>query len=180
MLKRKSCSRLLLHTLPQIPNFALWQNENHQLYMFIEDRYEVEVDDSISLFEFVSEGRHGKVNKLVRYSRTNVRNMYNLGFGDKDEETGTINDKSITDNGDSEKVLATVAATIYAFTAENPTIYVYITGSNEARTRLYRIGISKYLEQISEDFVVLGLQNNNWKPFTSSNNYKAFLISRKI
>ena len=148
--------------------------------MFIEDRYEVEVDESISLFEFVSEGKHGKIKKLVRYSRTNVRNMYNLGFGDLDERTGEINDKIITDNGDSEKVLATVAATIYAFIAEKPTCYVYITGSNEARTRLYRMGISKYFNEISEDFVIRGLQNNVWRPFKPNDSYKAFLINRKI
>lgn len=148
--------------------------------MFIEDRYEVEVDDSISLFEFVSEGKNGKIKKIVRYSPTNVRNMYNLGFGDKDDQTGMINDKVITDNGDSEKVLATVASTIYAFTARNPKIYVYITGSNDARTRLYRMGISKYLEEISEDFEVRGLQNNIWKPFKSNGSYKAFLVNRKL
>ncbi len=148
--------------------------------MFIDDRYEVEVDDSVSLFEFISEGRHGKITKLIRYSRTNVKNMYNLGFGDKDEQTGKINDKIVTDNGDSEKVLATVAATVYAFTAERPDTYVYITGSNEARTRLYRMGISKYLEEISKDFVVRGLQNNVWKPFKPNGNYKAFLVNRKL
>jgi hypothetical protein len=148
--------------------------------MFIEDRYEVEVDESVSIFEFISEGRNGKVKKLVRYSRTNVKNMYNLGFGDKDEQTGMIDDKVITDNGDSEKVLATVAATIYAFTAENPKVYVYITGSNEARTRLYRMGIVKYLELINEDFEVRGLQNNAWRPFKPNGNYKAFLVNRKI
>jgi hypothetical protein len=148
--------------------------------MFIEDRYEVEVDDSITLFEFVSEGKNGKIKKLVRYSRTNVKNMYNLGFGDKNEQTGKIDDKVITDNGDSEKVLATVAATIYAFTAQNPKDYVYITGSNEARTRLYRIGISRYYDEISNDFEVRGLQNNVWKPFKPNGNYKAFLINRKL
>ena len=157
-----------------------FEKTKQPLNMFIENRYEVEVDDSILLLEFVSEGKNGKIKKLVRYSRTNVKNMYNLGFGDRDELTGEINDKMITDNGDSEKVLATVAATIYAFTAERPTIYIYITGSNDARTRLYRMGISKYLDEISEDFIVRGLQNNIWKPFKPNGNYKAFLINRKI
>jgi hypothetical protein len=34
--------------------------------------------------------------------------MYNLGFGDYNEITGLIDDKVITNNGDREKVLATV------------------------------------------------------------------------
>ena len=33
--------------------------------MFIEDRYDVEIDDTISFFEFVSEGKNGKIPKLV-------------------------------------------------------------------------------------------------------------------
>ena len=62
----------------------------------------------------------------------------------------------------------------------NQFIYVYITGSNEARTRLYRMGISKYFGEISEDFEVRGLQNNAWKPFKPNGNYKAFLVNRKL
>ena len=147
--------------------------------MFIEDRYDVEIDETISLFEFVSEGKNGKIPKLVRYSTTNLKGMYNLGFGDKDGITGRIDDQVITDNGDSEKVLATVAATIYAFTAARPKAYVFIRGSTDARTRLYRIGISKYLSEITKDFNVKGLQNNKWKPFKPNGDYKAFLIQRK-
>ncbi|MFY7789008.1 MAG: DUF6934 family protein [Thermoflexibacteraceae bacterium] len=40
----------------------------------------------------------------------------NLGFGDKHPITGEIDDLAVTDNGDSEKVLATVAATVYEVT----------------------------------------------------------------
>lgn len=40
-------------------------------------------------------------------------NLYNLAFGDKNPLTGEIDDKIVTDNGDSEKVLATVVAAVY-------------------------------------------------------------------
>ncbi len=46
--------------------------------------------------------------------------MSNLGFGDKDLQTGEVDDTVISDNGDSQKVLATVAATVYAFTDKYP------------------------------------------------------------
>jgi hypothetical protein len=49
------------------------------------------------------------------YSKTDTENVYNLGFGDCNEEHGTIDDLPITNNGDSLKVLATVASTVYAF-----------------------------------------------------------------
>ena len=146
--------------------------------MFLE-RYEVEISAELNIFEFVSEGKNGRITKVVRFDTTNLKNFYNLGFGDKDELTGEIDDKVITDNGDSEKVLATVAATVYGFTARLPKSWIYLTGSNLARTRLYRIGISKYLDTIKEDFDVYGLENNDWKPFELNQNYAAFLIKRR-
>jgi hypothetical protein len=147
--------------------------------MILENRYEIEVDETISIFQFTSEGKHEKILKVVRYSPTNLKTMYNLGFGDFDPETGLVDDKIVSDNGDGEKVLATVAATVYAFTAENPKVHVYIIGSNDVRTRLYRIGISKYLKEIQKDFDVYGLQKNLWKSFKPNTNYKAFLVKRK-
>jgi hypothetical protein len=150
--------------------------------MFIDDRYEVEIDDTITLFEFVSEGKNGKIPKVVRYSPTNLKDMYNLGFGDKDVLTGKVSDSIITDNGDSEKVLATVGATVYAFTANNPSAFIAIAGNSEARTRLYRIAITKYLDNISEDYNVFGLPVGGgfWQVFKPNGNYKAFLLRRKL
>ncbi|MEJ7681298.1 MAG: hypothetical protein WKG06_26305 [Segetibacter sp.] len=93
---------------------------------------------------------------MVIYSETDTRNFYNLGFGDKDE-TGNIDDKVVTNNGDSEKVLATVASTLYTFTDKFPEAMIFVTGSTKARTRLYKIGISNYIEEIEVDFEVFGL-----------------------
>ncbi len=60
----------------------------------------------------------------MQYSETNLKDYYNLGFGDKDEKTGEISDLVITNNGDSQQVLATVASTVYAFTDKNPTAWI--------------------------------------------------------
>ena len=80
------------------------------------ERYELETESDAMVFEFTSVGLKGRIPKLVIYSETNVADVYNLGFGDKDMETGDIDDMVITDNKDSPKVLATVASTVYAFT----------------------------------------------------------------
>ena len=147
--------------------------------MFL-DRYDVEVGSEMTIFEFVSKGKRGDITKVVRFDKTNLKDFYNLGFGDKDEVSGQIDDKVITDNGDSEKVLATIAATVYGFTGRFPKAWVYLTGTNLARTRLYRIGIGKYLDKIKTDFDVYGLvEKNRWKSFERNQNYKAFLIKRK-
>ena len=87
---------------------------------------------------------------LIIYRETNLHNFYNLGFGDKNEKTGDIDDNVITNNGDSQKVLATVASSLVQFTEQYPNAMVYATGSTKARTRLYRIGISNNLEMIQD------------------------------
>lgn len=62
----------------------------------------------------------GVIRKVVRFSNYGIDNVVNLGFGDKDLATGKIDDKVITDNGNFEKVLATVAVIIYKFTDFKP------------------------------------------------------------
>jgi hypothetical protein len=145
------------------------------------DRYKVEVSFDLQTFEFTSEGPKGNILKVVSYSQINVKGFYNLGFGDKDEITGFVSDLTVTNNGDSRKVLATVAATLYAFTMEKPDAAIIATGSTAARTRLYRMGIANNLEEISKDFTVLGLTESlNWEIFRKNITYGAFLIRKKL
>jgi hypothetical protein len=143
------------------------------------DKYHTESDSNKLVFEFTSVGIRGSIKKIVQYTEMSLRNYYNLGFGDKNEETGEINDLIITGNGDGEKVLATVAATIYPFTEKYPAACIYAEGSTIARTRLYRIKITANLTEIKKDFDVYGLAGSGWQEFCPDTNYKAFLILRK-
>lgn len=97
-------------------------------------RYEYSAEDELTVFEFDSIGIKGKITKIVQYTEMSVKGYYNLGFGDLDLVTREINDEIVTNNGDGQKVLATVVSTVYAFTGKNPEAYIYATGSNEART----------------------------------------------
>lgn len=142
-------------------------------------RYHLTAGDKLTTFEFISEGPKGRIPKLIQISPTNVKDMYNLAFGDKDRRTGRINDTIISNNGDSEKVLATVVATVYAFTDKYPDSLIYATGSSSSRTRLYRMGITKYITEVEKDFEVLGLKGNGWHPFKKGEEYGAFLVKRK-
>ena len=130
-------------------------------------------------FEFISVGPKGEISKIVNYSETNLKGLYNLAFGDKDLRTGAVSDLSISNNGDSEKVLATVIATVYAFTDYYPDCYVYATGSTKARTRLYRMGLTKYFSEVKKDFQIYGLRNDDWENFEKDVEYDAFLAKRK-
>jgi hypothetical protein len=85
----------------------------------------------------------------------------------------------VTNNGDSERVLSTVVGAVYAFTYKYPNSFIFAIGSTNARTRLYRMGISKYIREIRNDFDVFGLKDNVWHPFRKRVEYDAFLVNRK-
>lgn len=144
-----------------------------------DERYIVEFGAYFRVFEFDSEGPKGKVRKIVQYTEINLKNYYNLGFGDKNYKTNAIDDLIITNNGDSQKILATVASTLFIFTDHYPEANVIAIGNSLARTRLYRIGITNNLEAIEKDFNVYGLKDNSWHKFTKGIDYDAFLVTRK-
>jgi hypothetical protein len=144
------------------------------------DTYPVIIGTNSMVYEFTSEGIKGRIQKLVIYTETHLRNLYNLGFGDKNESTGDIDDLIVSNNGDSEKVLATVAGTLYTFTERFPDAIIFATGSTKARTRLYRIAISNNVGLINPDFEVFGLTPEiHWVLFEQKKEFIAFSVKRK-
>ena len=142
------------------------------------DRYELKAGTNFTTFEFVSEGRKGKVTKVIQFQSMDYTGLYNLAFGDLMAD-GKIDDIVITDKGDSEKILATVVAAIYAFTHKYPDAWVYATGSTDGRTRLYRMGINKYFETVQADFQIFGDYKNEWEWYERGKDYQAFAVRRK-
>lgn len=143
-------------------------------------RYDHYTDESKTVFEFVSTGPKGCIRKLVEYVDTGSGNLYNLGFGDINENDGRIDDTIVSNNGDRQKVLATVAATVDEFTSNYPHAIIFATGSTDARTRLYRIGIHRHLLEIQDKFAIFGYcKINYWEEFTRGKDYLAFLLTRK-
>lgn len=115
----------------------------------LEKYTDIETSADFTAFEFDSIGPKGKVRKIVLYTPFELKNYFNLGFGDKNPDTGEFDDLVVTNNGDSGKILATVASTLLTFTDQYPYAKVIIAGSTGSRTRLYRINIAANLS-ISE------------------------------
>ena len=145
----------------------------------LDNHYETEASEAFRTFVFTSQGPKVAVRKVVRYTEINIKDYYNLGFGDQDPLTGYVSDTSRTDNQDSQKVLATVVSTLYTFMQANPDAVVIATGSTEGRTRLYRMGIANNLAAVERDFTVLGLTEDGWEDFRKGVAYEAFLVQRK-
>ena len=145
------------------------------------EKYDVVASKDLITFDFVSIGPMGLIRKRIQFQKINDDDIYNLAFGDINAETEDFDDTSISNNGDTEKVLATVAATVYSFTNRYPDALVFATGSTSVRTRLYRMGISKNLEELKERFNVFGMLDNNvWVEYEKDMPYTAFYITNKI
>ncbi len=142
-------------------------------------QYKTNPDEDLHSFSFISEGKNGKIEKVIRYEKI-TDDVFNLGFGDKDPITGKINDKVVTNNGDTEKVLATVVSTVFTFTERNPNAYIYAIGSNHVRNRLYRRGITKYQSEALDTFAIYGmLPNQEFEIFNPNTDYVGFLLHLK-
>jgi hypothetical protein len=142
-------------------------------------KYQLKSTDKLSSYEFISEGPKGLITKRVQFTLINREGVYNLAFGDKDHLNGDIDDLAISNNGDSEKILATVIGAVYAFCDKNPNAWILATGSTASRTRLYQIGITKYYKDLTEEFDIYGQVEDDWELFGFGKNYSAFLAKRK-
>jgi hypothetical protein len=122
------------------------------------DRYHYFNSNEYRAYEFYSDGPKGRISKLVLFTKVPDTEppLYNLAFGDKNQETGNLDDEIVSDNEDRDKVLATVANTIVEFCNHYDNPYIYAEGSTPSRTRLYQMGIAGLWEEISADFEVFG------------------------
>jgi hypothetical protein len=128
-----------------------------------------------------SEAKESKEQFARLYYFSPLQNQtYNLAFGDKDPATGVLNDIVVSNNGDTDKVLATVVAALYAFFYNYPTAFVYATGSTASRTRLYRIGIMRFYEEMHRDFYLYGQIGDDFPDFEPGKEYSGFLAKRKF
>ena len=63
------------------------------------------VSDDRRKYEFYSEGPRGRIKKVVVYIQIGP-GLFNLGFGDWNEESRTPDDANRSNNGDRDQVLA--------------------------------------------------------------------------
>ena len=140
------------------------------------DKYPVISSEDHTAFEFLSEGPNGTIKKIIHYQKI-TSTVFNLAFGDWDEENLTLWDLARSNNADRDKVLATVAFTIFEFMDNHPEAIVIAQGATPSRTRLYQMGIKANWKEISLLFRVKGLIEGVWSDFEMTKNYEAFLIS---
>lgn len=149
-----------------------------------EDRYQdINISSGNYAFTFVSEGRHGNLVKIVKFKRFENSNTYNLSLGTILND-GSIDYKTISNNGDRNKLLATVAFIISQFLERYPGSSVYITGSDFRRTLLYHRVINYGYSALIQQFDIEGDLSDNddesdFESFDPKKVYYAFLVQLK-
>jgi len=152
-------------------------------------KYGIASNHDFTIFKFISIGKNGVITKVIEFTKTNNGSVYNLGFGDRfdinTEKGFSIDDVAISNNGDRNKILATIANAIFVFTENYPERYVYFTGTTLVRTRLYRMVISNNIKELSSVFYIFGIVHDKLTgrdsaiDFDSDKNFIGFLIKRR-
>lgn len=148
------------------------------------ERYtDLEISSDKLEYHFISYGPKGNFPKIIQFKKTPMFNVFNLAFGNLNKD-GSIDDLTVNDNKDRNKILATVTAVIYEFTDDKDNDKViFFTGSTPERTRLYRMAITINFEALTIDFEIFGvlkaIETFVDVPFEKGVNYFGFLIKRK-
>ena len=142
------------------------------------DRYAALSDSRHEIYEFLSLGPKGTIKKVVIFDEIQA-DIYNLAFGDWDEKTKRLRDDTRSNNGDRDKILATVAHVVIDFMMHHPEATLYAEGITKAKTRLYQMGINANWNEISQLFEIEGLADGIWGPFKQNKNYNAFTLVAK-
>lgn len=139
---------------------------------------DIAISEDLSIFEFTSVGKRGLISKRIEFTPTHIPGFYNLALGDitcKNE----LDDFSTTDNGDRNKVLATVAYAVEEYLKEYPDRWIYFRGSTRERTRLYRMAIGLHLEELSHKYEIYAQTNNGLIRFRKNVEIEAIVFKVK-
>jgi hypothetical protein len=137
-----------------------------------------ESNHNFSAIDFISIGKNGPIPKRITFTTTELENVYNLAFGDVDEN-GDLDDYRISDNGDRNKILATVFYIVDTYTKKYPERWITFRGSTKERTRLYRIAVGLNLEELSQIFEIYAFVQGELLLFAKNMEINAFVIKRK-
>jgi hypothetical protein len=151
----------------------------HQNTTMIAEPYPYLCQNRNKLYIFDSHGKN-LVKKVVQFTHIENR-RYNLGLADIDK--GRLDFHRFTGNGDSWKVLNTVAAIVIQFVEFYPDAEVLIRAAGDKRLHLYNRIFENRIIQIETIFEVTGyidFDNKISEDFQIGKNYEAFLVKRKL
>lgn len=141
------------------------------------EKYPVKAMRGKKRFEFNSIGARGKIKKVIIFQKMGP-NFFNLAFGDWDKKISKIDSSARSNNGDRDKILATVASVVHEFLKSHVNATILLQGATAAKTRLYQMGINKHFPEISRYCIVEGLAGDTFEQFQPGKSFEMFKVKR--
>lgn len=146
---------------------------------WIKKKYDYNIIHDWTVYEFYSEGKNGRIRKEIHFElMQKTPSIFNLSVG-KLLKDGNIDDKTITGNQDTEKILSVISDAILEFINSRNAALVYVKGSTPSRTRLFQMWIAKVYEQFNPLVWIDGRVKERWIPFKKGIAFEAFLMGRR-
>ncbi|SDE98510.1 hypothetical protein SAMN04487996_108124 [Dyadobacter soli] len=138
--------------------------------------FEISVDGLIYKFESISTKR--TIVKTVSFERIGNSNVFNVALLGP-LANGAFSDQVESRNGDLQTVLATVFQIICDFLNQFPDSIVSFRGSDTRRHRLYRIAISRELDNVTGKYEIYGTTaSQEVVVFTPNVDYEHYFIKK--
>ncbi len=138
--------------------------------------YDFSLDKVHTRYFFVSEGKRGKIIKVVVFQEID-NHIFNVVLGDYDEINDKVDDENITNNGDMTKVFATVVHIIKDYLKKNPDKLLYIEANTPLKSKLYNRIIRNNLQELETHLNIFGVQEDETiELFLGAIEYKAIVL----
>jgi hypothetical protein len=171
--------------------------------------YETELISDKPKIQYLFESHGVKIIiKAIEYTpvrKIGRKMVFNLGFGDYDEDSGKILDDANSNNGDMRKVFSTVLDTIPKFFQENPNSAIWVQGSDSVedfrqicepscgkkctyhcknvnrRMKAYRYYVEKHFVTLTTAYSIFGYsdETGTYSKYVAGIEYSGILIYRK-
>ena len=172
--------------------------------------YKTELINNAQKIQYLFESKgHRPIIKAIEYTpvlKRNGKTVYNLGFGDYNEQDGNIFDNINSNNGDIRKVFSTVLNTVPKFFKAHEDAAIWIQGSDSAedfkkqceitckknckefcknfnrRIKTYTYYIDKNFKELSKEYILFGYTLEDPPQFAQyipGNEYIGLLVFKK-
>ena len=142
--------------------------------------YDVKVLEDGWRFDFLSIG-YSATHKAILYQETEIPFLYSLTLAEVQRD-GRLSTTINNSNADVKPTMATISKTIETFTAANPRAVIGFMGNTDAKTRLYRIAISRDLDKFLEKYLIWGVRSDNGERelFEPNQPYEYFFVTSRF
>lgn len=145
----------------------------------MKEYWPLEASDENRIYTFLSRGPKGDIKMMIQFTSDIAEEVFILAFGNQKSDN-TLDYIVINNNGDRNKIIATVIKAVHEFTDYYPDAFVFFSGSSNGRNRLYRAAISTYLQSHLSKFNIWGLkEDGQFELFEKDKSYSGFIIKTK-